>query len=193
MHVGEGNGNPLQCSCLENPRDRGAWRAAIYGVTQCRTRLKWLGRSSSSMAEKSPVNSSWKWRENPSPPRLVQFILTHVCLVQKAPGCGHHKPALPQRFQRSREKSHSSTCFRKPGVLSLPHAPSDPAVYPVPTPTAPQCFHCSKPPAAPAWLLSPLNSSLSFYPSLPMSHPQHSSCKSVPFTLLLILSFHKYL
>ena len=38
----EGNGNPLQCSCLENPRDRGAWWAAIYGVTQSRTRLKWL-------------------------------------------------------------------------------------------------------------------------------------------------------
>ena len=35
--IGEGNGNPLQCSCLENPRDRGAWRAAISGVTQSRT------------------------------------------------------------------------------------------------------------------------------------------------------------
>ena len=34
---GEGNGNPLQCSCLENPRDRGAWWAAVYGVTQSRT------------------------------------------------------------------------------------------------------------------------------------------------------------
>ena len=38
--AGEGNGNPLQCSCLENPRDRGAWWAAFYGVTQSRTRLK---------------------------------------------------------------------------------------------------------------------------------------------------------
>ena len=35
--VGEGNGNPLQCSCLENPRDGGAWWAAVYGVTQSRT------------------------------------------------------------------------------------------------------------------------------------------------------------
>ena len=40
--IGEGNGNPLQCSCLENPRDRGAWWAAVYGVTQSRTQLKWL-------------------------------------------------------------------------------------------------------------------------------------------------------
>ena len=40
--IGEGNGNPLQCSCLENPRDGGAWWAAVYGVPQSRTRLKWL-------------------------------------------------------------------------------------------------------------------------------------------------------
>ena len=42
--IGEGNGNPLQCSCLENPRDGGAWWAAVYGVAQSRTRLKWLSR-----------------------------------------------------------------------------------------------------------------------------------------------------
>ena len=40
--IGEGNGNPLQCPCLENPRDGGAWWAAVYGVAQSRTRLKWL-------------------------------------------------------------------------------------------------------------------------------------------------------
>ena len=45
----EGNSNPLQCSCLENPRDRGAWWAAVYGVAQSRTRLKWLSSSSSSV------------------------------------------------------------------------------------------------------------------------------------------------
>ena len=38
--IEEGNGNPLQCSCLENPRDGGAWWATVYGVTQSRTRLK---------------------------------------------------------------------------------------------------------------------------------------------------------
>ena len=38
--TGEGNGNPLQCSCLENPRDGGAWWASVYGVAQSRTRLK---------------------------------------------------------------------------------------------------------------------------------------------------------
>ena len=43
----EGNGTPLQHSCLENPMDGGAWWAAVYGVTQSRTRLKWLSSSSS--------------------------------------------------------------------------------------------------------------------------------------------------
>ena len=38
--IGEGNGNPLQCSCLENPRDGEAWWAAVYGVAQSQTRLK---------------------------------------------------------------------------------------------------------------------------------------------------------
>ena len=51
--TGEGNGNPLQCSCLENPRDGGAWWAAIYGVAQSQTRLKWLS-SSSSISSHSP-------------------------------------------------------------------------------------------------------------------------------------------
>ena len=43
--IGEGNGNPLQCSCLENPRDWGAWWAAVYGDAQSRTWLKWLSSS----------------------------------------------------------------------------------------------------------------------------------------------------
>ena len=49
--IGEGNGNPLQCSCLENSRDRGAWWAAVYGVTQSRTWLKRFSSSSSSIPE----------------------------------------------------------------------------------------------------------------------------------------------
>ena len=46
--IGEGNGNPLQCSCLENPRVGEAWLAFVYGVTQSRTWRKWLSSSSSS-------------------------------------------------------------------------------------------------------------------------------------------------
>ena len=47
--IGEGNGNPLQCSCLENPRDGGAWWAAVYGVAQSWTRLKQLSTLSTSV------------------------------------------------------------------------------------------------------------------------------------------------
>ena len=63
--IGEGNGNPLQYSCLENPRDRGAWWAAVYGVAQSRTRLKQLSSSSSSRTWLSiiysvcPQNCPW--------------------------------------------------------------------------------------------------------------------------------------
>ena len=52
--IGEGNGNPLQCSCLENPRDRGAWWAAVYGVSQSRPQLKRLS-SSSSISDVEPL------------------------------------------------------------------------------------------------------------------------------------------
>ena len=58
--IGEGNGNPLQCSCLENPRDRGAWWAAVYGVAQSRTWLKWLSSSSNMMKWTTWVNQTFK-------------------------------------------------------------------------------------------------------------------------------------
>ena len=59
-YIGEGNGNPLQCSCLEKPRDGGAWWAAVYGVAQSRTRLK----RHSSRAENSCVWNQEKENEN---------------------------------------------------------------------------------------------------------------------------------
>ena len=61
--IGEGNGNPFQCSCLENPRDGGAWWAAVYGVAQSRTRLKRLSSSSSSKhfrIQDHPLSFSFK-------------------------------------------------------------------------------------------------------------------------------------
>ena len=49
--IGEGNGNPLQCSCLENLRDGGAWWAAVYGVAQSQTRLKRLSSSNNKLTD----------------------------------------------------------------------------------------------------------------------------------------------
>ena len=58
------NGNPLQCSCLENPRDGEAWWAAIYGVTQSRTRLKRLSSSMFNAAQ--GLACTWKWIFSPN-------------------------------------------------------------------------------------------------------------------------------
>ena len=62
--IGEGNGNPLQYSCLENPRDRGAWWAAVYGVTQSRTQLTQLSSSSSSSGPWKSFTISLGWKQS---------------------------------------------------------------------------------------------------------------------------------
>ena len=72
--TGEGNGNPLQCSCLENPRDGGAWWAAIYGVAQSQTQLKWLS-SSSSMDMSIPISQViTSSSSHLYPPPLAEFL-----------------------------------------------------------------------------------------------------------------------
>ena len=58
--IGEGNGNPLQCSCLENPRDGGAWWAAVYGVAQSQTRLKQLSSSMNILWHCLSLGLEWK-------------------------------------------------------------------------------------------------------------------------------------
>ena len=64
--IGEGNGNPLQCSCLENPRDGGAWWAAVYGVAQSRTRLRRLSSSSAVLSRSVMFDSLQPHRLYPS-------------------------------------------------------------------------------------------------------------------------------
>ena len=76
--IGEWNGNPLQCSCLENPRDRGAWWAAVYGVTQSLTRLKRLSSSSRNLMEKLSKWQHWLllWDPSPAIHRGCHFLLS---------------------------------------------------------------------------------------------------------------------
>ena len=82
--IGEGNGNPRKCSWLENPRDGGAWWAAIYGVAQSRTRLKWLSSSSSSgsiVYERSGGGSAWNGGgECPTDCSSGKFLLVSASL-----------------------------------------------------------------------------------------------------------------
>ena len=87
--IGEGNGNPLQNSCLENPRDGGPWWAAAYGVAQSRTRLKWL--SSNSILKHSQVlcltydtlaqytHTHTHTHTHPKQHRVKKFSLHHIC------------------------------------------------------------------------------------------------------------------
>ena len=58
--IGEGNGNPLQCSCLENPREEGAWWAAVYGVAQSQTWLKRFSSSQYSCLENCMDKGAWR-------------------------------------------------------------------------------------------------------------------------------------
>ena len=78
--IGEGNGNPLQCSCLDYPRDVGAWWAAIYGVAQSRTQLKRLSSSSS-----VPVKSALFKRKIVTYALLSSgnIVCVHMCLYTK--------------------------------------------------------------------------------------------------------------
>ena len=70
--VGERNGNPLQCSCLENPRDGGAWWAAVYGVAQSQIQLKRLSSSSSSRVYSNSCPLSW-WYHPTIPSSIIPF------------------------------------------------------------------------------------------------------------------------
>ena len=70
--IGEGNGNPLQCSCLENPKNGGAWWTAVYEVVQSWTRLKWLSSSSSS-------RGLWDY------PQFFSFFLLYSALQKLFP------------------------------------------------------------------------------------------------------------
>ena len=90
--IGEGNGNPLQSSCLENPRDGGAWWAAISGVAQSRTRLKRLSSSSSSVYLKvvkmvnsifyvfyyNKITNKWTYVEQKEPDTKAPALWAHL-------------------------------------------------------------------------------------------------------------------
>ena len=90
--IGEGNGNPLQCSCLENPRDGGAWWAAIYGVTQSQTWLKRLSSSIEMVEVRSQLiwGIEWKcadWIMQCSPKLSFPTVLVLHCHIITTPKC----------------------------------------------------------------------------------------------------------
>ena len=93
--IGEGNGNPLQCSCLENPRDREAWWAAVSGVVQSRTRLKRLCSSSSS-------SSTW-----------LPLVEMRICISTAISDLSDHFPTRSSyRYRTAKVKGTPSCCRR---------------------------------------------------------------------------------
>ena len=78
--IGEGNGNPLQYSCLENPRDGRAWWAAVYGVAQSRTRLKRLS-----------ISISIEFRKMVTMTLYVRWQKRHRCKEQTFGLCGRRQ------------------------------------------------------------------------------------------------------
>ena len=83
--IGEGNGNPLQCSCLENPRDGEAWWAAVYGVAQNWTRLKRLSSSSSSSSSKIITMASQFYLWNSSQTQILLSITSVTAHLVQVP------------------------------------------------------------------------------------------------------------
>ena len=109
--IGEGNGSPLQCSCLENPRDGGAWWTAVYGVAHSWTRLKWLSSSSSSSSEK-----------------VVEVSVTQSCLTLLTSWTVAHQAPLSMDF--SGPEYWNRWPFRFPGDLPDPRIkPKSPTLH----------------------------------------------------------------
>ena len=99
--IGEGNGNPLQCSCLENPRDGGAWWNALYGVAQSRTQLMWLSSSSSSTVQGLPwwlsgKEPTWQCRRRGFDPCVGKIPWRRKCHLTLVflPGKSHGQRSL---------------------------------------------------------------------------------------------------
>ena len=113
--IGEGNGNPLQCSCLENPRDGGAWWAAVYGVAQSWTWLKRLSSSSSSQISSMQLQLCLRNIKPVKPPaRLILFrTVPFVVVVISVPQAEFHSlvtgPPLHFRMKISSKGVSSSS------------------------------------------------------------------------------------
>ena len=131
--IGEANGNPLQCSCLENPRDRGAWWAAISGVSQSWTQMKGLSSSSKSSSSRQEnewggyrfvIGQSCWWEGEGNIPfkkwYFKNYLTTIVCWASLATRMedwvsqGRHKrkPEIPVVTRESRRNSRKTKIGR---------------------------------------------------------------------------------
>ena len=108
--IGEGNGNPLQCSCLENPRDGRAWWAAVYGVAQSQTRLKRLS-SSSSKCKMTHVSADFPGSLVKSPFTNTGDTRDSVLIPGSGRSGGHDNPLQYSFLENSMDKGASRLQF----------------------------------------------------------------------------------
>ena len=114
-HIGEGNCNPLQCSCLENPRDGGAWWAAVYGVAQNRTRLKRLSSSSSMSPDRRVyMSNSVSFCQH-----LFLFLHSSHCSLS-LPSCAWWTPMDCLTPPGDFEFSESRNCVHFTHIVGIP-------------------------------------------------------------------------
>ena len=122
----EGNGNPLPCSCLENPRDRGAWWAAVCGVAQSRTRLKWLSGNSFlvesvglSIYNVSSANSD-SFSSFQFGCWICHFYVNNVVVFSTFKmSCSHHLCLVLKHFHNLKIKHHTHWAVTYHLLLSL--------------------------------------------------------------------------
>ena len=98
--IGEGNGNPIQCSCLENPRDGGALWASVCGVTRSWTRLKWLSSSSSNPILPQIYSCTWVCEPAGTDPptsllKLLLFVIKNPQMAQMFDNLMCSPPIIP--------------------------------------------------------------------------------------------------
>ena len=117
--IGEGNGNPLQCSCLENPRDGGAWWAAIYGVAQSRTRLERLSCSNSKQRYCSQ-------KYNLFSELFLNVNFTCHCLLNRNPVRIGAKVRVVIPMAHRRKRSSRSNGLSQPVTPNQPQGPGLP-------------------------------------------------------------------
>ena len=106
--IAEGNGNPFQCYCLENPRDGGTWWAAIYGVAQSPTRLKRLTKQQQPLSEQEPLRPHRSYIHFIAPVKLKDTI--HSGIQSRSPG-KNAKASFQQEAGQTRQSEAESRSF----------------------------------------------------------------------------------
>ena len=184
--IGEGNGNPLQCSCLENPRDGGVWWAAIYGVAQSRTWVKQLSSSSSNLQEQSEGIF------------MLTYSVAQSCLLFVTPRTAAWRAPLSMKFFRQEYWSGLpiSTLgdLPNPGIeaVSLAAPALTGGLFTTAPPEKPECFYRQNKPDVKQLKLAAFLSVILLITLEPFILPAHTQCWPASHILFIQSTEQKY-